>query len=371
MKQAYQNIHSKYDEQLKFLSDLNKQHLSKIDKVIQNNLSTNVALIDEIIQYIISAGGKRLRPLILIYMAFAVLDKIQNYKSANKHICTSQNPKISIKNQEDIYTLATVIEFIHTATLLHDDVVDESNLRRTKPTTNAVFGNAPAVLVGDFLYSRAFEMMVSINNLEIMRVLSKTTNIIAEGEVLQLINIGNLDINIETYLDVIYCKTAKLFESASELAILINNIHDDIDINSQEFRNHAKNYGKHLGCAFQLIDDWLDYAGNKDSMGKEIGDDLRQGKLTMPLIYLLENGTQHQKQAITNCVNKVINNTATDADIQNLINIVIDSDALDYTKNQAILEGEKAKNSLSFLDSNNEYTKILSFICDVSIQRIS
>jgi octaprenyl-diphosphate synthase len=359
-----------YNEQLQFLSELNQYNLQKIDQVIQKNLTTNVALIDEIIHYIISAGGKRLRPLILIYIAFAVLEKLQHSKNNN-----SENKN---KNEHSIYTLATVVEFIHTATLLHDDVVDESNLRRTKPTTNAVFGNAPAVLVGDFLYSRAFEMMVSLNNLEVMKVLSKTTNTIAEGEVLQLINIGNLDINIQTYLEVIYCKTAKLFESSCELAILIQDMNNQDENTINTYRNQAKDYGKHLGCAFQLIDDWLDYAGDKDTMGKEIGDDLRQGKLTMPLIYLLEHGNEQQKEAIRTCINNVISNTVSNEDIQNLINIVINSNALDYTKQQAILESEKAKNALKFLDINNHdnaeqstYTKALNFICDVSIQRLS
>ncbi len=342
---------------LEFLSVLNKQHLQKIDEIIHNNLNTNIALIDEIIHYIVDAGGKRLRPLILIYMALSILNTFKN----------SHNTSII---QNNIYTLAAVVELIHTATLLHDDVVDESSLRRTKPTTNAVFGNAPAVLVGDFLYSRAFEMMVGVNNLEIMRVLSKTTNTIAEGEVLQLINIGNLDINLNTYLEVIYCKTAKLFESACELAVLVN----DLEFHTDEYNtvlNNARNYGKHLGCAFQLIDDWLDYAGNADTMGKDIGDDLRQGKITMPLIYLLEYGSDLQKQTITACINKIVDDNAVNEDINMLIKLVIDSDALEYTKEQAIIESEKAKSSLNFLDDKNEYTKALYYICDTSIQRLT
>jgi len=320
------------------LFEIMRPYLSNLDNTISQNLSTQVPFIDSVVNYIISAGGKRLRPIVLICLALA-LDKNSN--------------------QKNIYILAAVIEFIHTATLLHDDVVDESNLRRTKPTVNAVFGNAPAVLVGDFLYSRAFEMMVSVNNLTIMQVLAKTTNIIAQGEVLQLINIGNIDINLTTYLEVIYYKTAKLFEASSEIAAIL--------CNKLDFRAQARDYGRYLGCAFQLIDDYLDYGGNTQTMGKEIGDDLRQGKITMPIIYLLEQGSIEQKQFLIQEIENIKQGNL--VNIPKVIELIKNSNALEYTKQQAILESQKAKQAIEDLD-DNIYKQCLYKICDMAIERL-
>jgi octaprenyl-diphosphate synthase len=333
-------------------NNITQRYLSSLDLLIANNINTNVPFIKEVITYIISAGGKRIRPLILICMAHAMLDSSNNDYDKN------------------ILTLAAVIEFIHTATLLHDDVVDESNLRRAKPTVNSIFGNAQAVLVGDFIYSRAFEMMVGLDRTDIMKVLASTTNTIAEGEVLQLINIGNLDISLETYLNVIYYKTAKLFESSAELAVLVTS-------NNPEHILQAKSYGRHLGCAFQLIDDYLDYAASTEDMGKEVGDDIKQGKITMPLIYLLEHGNDSQKQYIRDLINSIINGKGapTSMEIDSIISMVKSSNSLEYTKQQAIIEANKAKQNLNFLNDIDcgsfEAKAALHNLCDAAINRIA
>ncbi len=321
-------------------SEIMMEHLRKLDEIIQNNLGTKVSLIDSMVKYIINSGGKRLRPITLICFSLAI-----NNIADNK-----------------IYSLAAVIEFIHTATLLHDDVVDESALRRGKETANQVFGNSPSVLVGDFLYSRAFEMMVEIGSMPIMQVLSKATNIIAQGEVLQLMNIANLDININTYLEVIEYKTAKLFEASTHIAAIINNRLDLI--------NNAKSYGHHLGCAFQLIDDWLDYAGETTILGKSVGDDLRQGKITMPIIYLLQNNNEEQKLLLQNKIHAIKEGKINiEENIKEVINLVKNSPALEYTKQQAIIHSQKAKQAILSLD-NTYYKDCLNQICDMAIERV-
>ncbi len=346
-----------------YLLKFNQQHLLILDKIIHKNLHTDVQLIEQMIQYIIQAGGKRLRPLILIYIALVILDEKE------KQIHTLPSEKID-NIHELVYTLAAAIEFIHTATLLHDDVVDESSLRRGKATAHNLFGNAPAVLVGDFLYSRAFEMMVSADNLTILKILANTTNIIAEGEVSQLMNIGNLNINLSTYFTIIENKTAKLFESSAEIAAVI--VGNELNINAYNLEliiNAVKKYGKHLGCAFQLIDDYLDYAGDVDDMGKSIGDDLRQGKLTLPLIYLLEHGSSQQKTLITSAIAKIMENKSSDKDISCVIDIVQNSFALEYTKQKAIEHVKDAKYCLSCLNEKSVYTEVLYALCDLAIYR--
>lgn len=243
------------------LTDI-RQHVAAdmdaVDATLRAELRSEVALINQIADYIIGNGGKRLRPLLVLLSA-----------QANGFVGTHQ------------HTLAAVVELIHTATLLHDDVVDESGMRRGKQTANAVFGNAASVLVGDFLYSRAFQMMVSIGNLRVQTVLADATNIIAEGEVLQLLNIGNTELDEADYLNVIRFKTAKLFEAASRLGAIISGV--DADTEAQFAR-----FGMHLGTAFQIIDDVLDYSGDAGAIGKNVGDDLAEGKLTLPVIYALE-----------------------------------------------------------------------------------
>ena len=239
---------------------LNTTHddMLQVNNTIRESLDSHVVLIKQISAYIINSGGKRLRPILVVLMAQAFAYK------GNKHI-----------------QLAAIIEFIHTATLLHDDVVDESDMRRGNKTANEVWGNSASVLVGDFLYSRSFQMMVTIENLDVMNILANATNTISEGEVLQLLNIGNLNISEDQYYQVIENKTAKLFEAGCELSALIST-------DKKDTIQKMASYGKNLGMAFQIADDMLDYAIDNDELDKNIGDDLAEGKLTLPLIYLLE-----------------------------------------------------------------------------------
>lgn len=244
-----------------------------VDAVIRARLYSEVALVRTVAEYIIQSGGKRLRPALVLLSANALA-----YSGAEQHI-----------------ELAAVVEFIHTATLLHDDVVDESNLRRGQETANALFGNAASVLVGDFLYSRAFQMMVSCQNMRVMQILADATNIIAEGEVLQLLNIGKLDISEADYLQVIQYKTAKLFEAGTQIGAVISGADADTEIAFAQF-------GAELGTAFQIIDDVLDYSGEAQHIGKNIGDDLAEGKLTLPLIYTLSHGNEAQQNIVKNAL---------------------------------------------------------------------
>ncbi|HVP87002.1 MAG TPA: polyprenyl synthetase family protein [Casimicrobiaceae bacterium] len=238
-----------------------RDDLQAVDRVLRKSLSSDVALIRQVSEYIIRGGGKRLRPALLILAAQAC-----GYRGKHHH------------------TLAAVVEMIHTATLLHDDVVDESSLRRGHATANAMFGNAASVLVGDFLYSRAFQLIVTVENMRVLQILSNATNVIAEGEVLQLMNTGNPDLDEESYLEVIRRKTAKLFEAAAQLGAVLAGA--DVGIEDALAR-----YGMHVGTAFQLIDDVLDYSGELAAIGKNLGDDLAEGKATLPLIRALRVGS--------------------------------------------------------------------------------
>lgn len=246
--------------------------MRKVDDVIRQSLYSEVTLVNQVAEYIVNSGGKRLRPM-LVLLSAGLFGEIQ----AQHH------------------QLAAVIEFIHTATLLHDDVVDESSKRRGQSTANALFGNAASVLVGDFVYSRAFQMMVAVENMRVMEVLSDATNIIAEGEVLQLLNVNNADITDEAYLQVIHYKTAKLFEAATRLGAIIGqaNTSDETAL---------ANYGMHLGTAFQLIDDVLDLSGDSDEIGKNLGDDLAEGKPTLPLLYAMRHSDAPQSQMLRNAI---------------------------------------------------------------------
>jgi octaprenyl-diphosphate synthase len=245
---------------------------ARLDSCINRQLHSNVVLVQQVANYIVQAGGKRMRPALLILAADA----------------------LGLRDDSRVTELATIVEFIHTATLLHDDVVDNSSQRRGKQTANTVFGNAASVLVGDFLYSRAFQMMVTLDRPGIMAVLADTTNIIAEGEVLQLMHIGDADLTQEQYLQVIEYKTAKLFEAAARLpAVLIN------DANAEQA---LAIYGRKVGSAFQIIDDVLDYQGNAALLGKNLGDDLREGKVTLPLIYAMQHSTPTQKALINTTI---------------------------------------------------------------------
>lgn len=243
-----------------------------VNGVIRNRLHSDVALISQVAEYIIGAGGKRLRPALLLMVAGAL-----GYQGTAHH------------------ELAAVIEFIHTATLLHDDVVDESDLRRGRSTANAMFGNAASVLVGDFLYSRSFQMMVSVGDMDVMRVLADATNVISEGEVLQLLNVHNVDITEEAYLQVIHYKTATLFEASTRLAAIVAQ-------QSPTVQDRLGAFGRHIGTAFQLIDDVLDYSGDEEATGKHLGDDLAEGKPTLPLIHVIRHGSAEQAAVVRRAI---------------------------------------------------------------------
>lgn len=318
----------------KTLQTLIKNDLDNVNQVIRQELYSEVVLIRQIAEYIINSGGKRLRPILLLLVANAL-----NYQG-NQH-----------------YVLAAVIEFIHTATLLHDDVVDESDLRRSKPTANAVFGNAASVLVGDFLYSRSFQMMVKANNMAVMKVLSQATNIISEGEVLQLLNCHNADVDEERYMKVIHYKTAKLFQASAEIAAILGT-QDSAIIKA------FADYGMYLGTAFQLIDDVLDYSGDEDETGKHLGDDLAEGKPTLPLIYVMQNGTPEQ----ANIVKNAIENGGRKVFAQ-VLEVIKNSNALEFTRQQAIKEAQLAKNAIMDLQLNEQYKIALLNLADFSVER--
>ncbi|VVD97998.1 octaprenyl diphosphate synthase [Pandoraea morbifera] len=304
-----------------------------VDQLIRHRLASEVVLINQISEYIINSGGKRLRPALLLLVANAL-----GVTSPAR------------------FELAAVIEFIHTSTLLHDDVVDESDLRRGKQTANALFGNAASVLVGDFLYSRSFEMMVSVDNMRVMQILARATNVIAEGEVLQLLNMHDPDVDEARYLQVIKYKTATLFEAATQLAAVLANADAQTEAAVRE-------YGGRLGTAFQLMDDWLDYAGDTDAMGKNAGDDLREGKPTLPLIHVLQHGTQAERAL----VREAIENGGTDK-FEPILAAITRTGALDYTLARAKEEADAAAQIISALPSSN-YKNSLLELCSYSIAR--
>lgn len=289
------------------INQLIAPEMDAVNLVIRQQLHSDVALVSQISEYIINAGGKRIRPVLVLLMANA-------YGYQGKHH----------------YDLAAIVEFIHTATLLHDDVVDESSMRRGRQTANALFGNAASVLVGDFLYSRAFQMMVSINSMQIMQILADATNVIAEGEVLQLLNMHDPDVTEERYLEVIRCKTAKLFEAAAEIGALITGA------NPAQIAA-AGEYGRSLGTAFQLIDDVLDYSGKAEEIGKNVGDDLREGKPTLPLIYLMKHGTADERALVKACIEQ-----GDESKFDAILSAITQSGALDYTKAEAEKAAERA-----------------------------
>ena len=304
-----------------------------VDDVIREKLHSHVLLIRQVSEYIINSGGKRLRPALVILSAGAF-----GY-SGKFH-----------------YNLAAIVEFIHTATLLHDDVVDESDLRRNRETANALFGNAASVLVGDFLYSRAFQMMVNVDNMRVMQVLADATNTIAEGEVLQLLNCRDPLVTEENYLRVIRFKTAKLFEAASRLGAILGSA-------TPEEEDAMSIYGMHLGTAFQLIDDMLDYSGNNQDTGKNLGDDLAEGKPTLPLIYAMRVGTPEQASIIR----KAIEDGGKDG-FQPVLDVIRETAALDYAKQCAAAEIATAIDAIAFLpDSENK--KCLLQLASFSVTR--
>ena len=307
--------------------------MESVNTVIRQRLHSEVSLVNQIAEYIISAGGKRIRPVLVLLLANAY-----GYKGAAHH------------------ELAAVVEFIHTATLLHDDVVDESSMRRGRQTANALFGNAASVLVGDFLYSRSFQMMVGLNNMRVMQILSDATNVIAEGEVLQLLNMHDPDVTEDSYLKVIRSKTAKLFEAAAELGALVAGAND-------EQIAAAGEYGRSLGTAFQLIDDVLDYAGDAAEIGKNLGDDLREGKPTLPLIWLMEHGSPQQRELVRTCIEQ-----GDEQQFEAVLAAVTSSGALAYTRRQAELAARRAAAAIEGLPEN-EYKRSLLQLCSFAVDR--
>ncbi|WP_341667791.1 octaprenyl diphosphate synthase [Alcaligenes sp. SDU_A2] len=306
--------------------------MKALDVVIRARLNSDVVLIRTIGEYIVSAGGKRMRPALLLLVARAL-----GYQGGTHHL------------------LAGVVEFIHTATLLHDDVVDESDMRRGRQTANAVFGNAASVLVGDYLYSRSFEMMVESDSMRSMAVLSGATTVIAEGEVLQLLNVHDPDVSLERYLQVVRYKTAKLFEAAAQVGAIVAGAPPQLE-------EAMASYGRHLGTAFQLIDDVLDYTGDTEALGKNVGDDLREGKPTMPLIRVMEVGTPEQAQLIKNAIE------TGDADFAAVAQAIEQTDALAYTRQAAEAEAELAVQALESVPES-EFKQVLLHLCAFSVQR--
>jgi len=317
----------------KTIQQLMSPIMAQVDKEILQELNSDVVLINQIGFHIVNSGGKRLRPMLVALSACAL-----GYEG------------------KDHTTLAAVIEFIHTATLLHDDVVDESDMRRGDETANAIWGNAASVLVGDFLYSRSFEMMVGVNNMRVMDILSHATNAIAEGEVLQLLNINNPDTSEAQYLEVIRRKTAKLFEAGTRLGAVLAN-------KNEETEKALSTYGLHLGNAFQIMDDMLDYTADVAELGKNLGDDLAEGKPTLPLIHAMAHGTAEQSKFIK----ETIKNGNRDAYLD-ILAIIKSTGSLDYTAQLADQEAQKAIDALSNIPDSN-YKQAMEQLALFSIQR--
>jgi len=306
--------------------------MKAVDAVIRGRLDSEVVLIRTIADYIIGAGGKRMRPAMVLMMARAL-----GYQGDNHRL------------------LAAVVEFIHTATLLHDDVVDESDLRRGRETANAMFGNAASVLVGDYLYSRSFEMMVEAGSMRIMQILSEATTVIAEGEVLQLLNVHDPDVSQERYLQVVRYKTAKLFEAAAQVGAVLAGA-------TPEQEAAAAAYGRHIGTAFQLVDDVLDYSGDAHALGKNVGDDLREGKPTLPLIRVMETGTPAQRELIRTAIQ------TGDADFAAVAQAIQATDALEHARRAADAEADAARQALAQLPISVYQESLLEF-CAFAVNR--
>jgi octaprenyl-diphosphate synthase len=317
------------------LQTLMYKDMQELDAVIRNDLKSDIFLINQISEYIIVAGGKRIRPLLTLLCG---------------RLCGYQNGDV-------LHKMAAMIEYIHTATLLHDDVVDESGMRRGRKTSNAVFGNAASVLVGDFIYTRAFQMMMHSNSLRLMEIMANCTNKVSEGEVLQLLNIGKSDITEAAYFAVIESKTAALFEASARVAAIICNI-------SKEKEDALAKYAINLGIVFQIIDDILDYTGDTAVMGKNIGNDLLEGKVTLPILYLLQNASDNDKSIIINSIKDPEH-----ADIDAIIKLVTTSNALEYCYNIA---QEHVNIAVKCLDlfADSEYKEALTKLVNTSLSRI-
>jgi octaprenyl-diphosphate synthase len=309
--------------------------MAAVNSLIRRRLASDVVLINQISEHIIGSGGKRLRPMLHLLAA-----RCSGY-TGDLHI-----------------PLAALIEFIHTSTLLHDDVVDESDLRRGRKTANALWGNAASVLVGDFLYSRSFQMMVELDNMRIMRILADTTNRIAEGEVLQLLNIGNADTSEQAYLDVIERKTAVLFSAATRLGAVLARL-------PTEQEEALGQYGLDLGYAFQIADDVLDYVSDADTLGKNIGDDLAEGKPTLPVIHAIANSPPEQAASLR----RAIESGGLDS-LDNIVAAIRDSGAIEHARSRAGHYARSAQSALSALPASAA-RDALSFLADYSVNRSS
>lgn len=318
------------------INALAKDDMLGVNALIGEQLTSEVALINQLGMYIVNSGGKRLRPLLTVLAARAL-----GYQG------------------NDHQKLAAIIEFIHTATLLHDDVVDESELRRGRKTANAVFGNEASVLVGDFLYTRAFQMMVQLDSLKILSILADATNIIAEGEVLQLMNCNDPDTTEARYFNVIYGKTAKLFEAATQLAGILTEQDDDVTASMAD-------YGRYLGTAFQLVDDLLDYTADTATMGKNAGDDLAEGKPTLPLLYAMWHGDETEQ----NLIRAAIENGDGREHLQTVLTAMERTGALTYTREKALEAAQQARDALADIP-DSDYKQALLALADLSVNRIA
>lgn len=319
---------------LEKIIDLTAPDMAAVNTTILDQLNSDVVLINQLGHYIISGGGKRIRPMIAVLVARAL-----GYQGT-KHI-----------------TIAALIEFIHTATLLHDDVVDESDMRRGKATANAAFGNAASVLVGDYIYTRSFQMMTSLESLRVLTLMSAATNVIAEGEVLQLMNCNNPDITEENYMQVIYSKTARLFEAASQSAAILSDATEEQEIALQ-------NYGRYLGTAFQLIDDLLDYSSDGITLGKNTGDDLNEGKPTLPLLHAMHNGTPEQAAMIRQAIEEGNGRHL----LEPVLAAMQQCGSLNYTRQRAEEEADKAIAALQVLP-DSDYRLALEGLAHIAVQR--
>ncbi|MBD1565182.1 octaprenyl diphosphate synthase [Vibrio sp. SA48] len=316
------------------IQTLTANDMAKVNETIQAQLNSDVSLINQLGFYIVSGGGKRLRPLLAILSARAL-----GYQG------------------EAHTTAAAFIEFIHTATLLHDDVVDESDMRRGKATANAAFGNAASVLVGDFIYTRSFQMMTKLGSLRILELMSDAVNVIAEGEVQQLMNCNDPDTTEESYMQVIYSKTARLFEAATQIGAILNDA-------PQEIETALQNYGKYLGTAFQLIDDVMDYTSDGKEMGKNVGDDLAEGKPTLPLLYAMQNGTPEQASMIREAIEKSNGMERLDE----ILAVMKQTGSLEYTTQKAQQEADKAIAELAVI-TDSDYKQALITLAHMAVNR--
>jgi octaprenyl-diphosphate synthase len=320
----------------KAIQALTADDMAKVNETIHAQLNSDVSLINQLGFYIVSGGGKRIRPLLAVLSARAL-----GYQG------------------EAHTTAAAFIEFIHTATLLHDDVVDESDMRRGKATANAAFGNAASVLVGDFIYTRSFQMMTELGSLKILKLMSDAVNVIAEGEVQQLMNCNDPDTTEESYMQVIYSKTARLFEAATQIGAILNEAPAEVELALQ-------NYGKYLGTAFQLIDDVMDYTSDGEEMGKNVGDDLAEGKPTLPLLYAMEHGTEEQTQMIREAIEKANGMER----LNDILAAMEETGSLEYTRKKAYQEADKAIAELDVLD-DSVYKQALITLAHMSVHRSS